>query len=108
MSSNLPVDVIARELPDRVACYVAGLGYEGEADKIVRDLAMVLESYELRLRMAERHVRETGSAFVGKLIRAKFPSRCAVCAQGVSEGSDVVYNPDAKKVAHVGCAEVRP
>lgn len=105
----LPVDILARELPDRVALWAGLAGDEAEAVAIVRDLASVFEAYELRLRAGAEAAR-SGSGFVGRPILAKFASACAVCRGAIRINDEILYDRDRSgmKAAHVRCGEVAP
>lgn len=104
---NLRVDILAREIFGRAAI-AAGMGDKDAALAVCRDLVDVEGAYRLTLRVGEQHARTTGSAFVGKPMRARFASRCAVCSMGISEGAEIIYASEIKKAAHAGCAEVAP
>lgn len=105
-NESLTVDVLARELPDRVALCAGRDGDAEEALTIVHDLRVVLEAYELRLRTDSAPT----SGFVGHPLRAKFVSVCPVCRKSVSVGEDALFDPERptrSKVAHRTCGAPR-
>src|SRR5689334_14372722 len=104
---NLKVDILAREVMNRAAI-AAGMNDREEALAVCRDLVEVEKAYDLRLRTGEQHAREMGAPFVGKPMQSRFASTCAVCRQGISPGSNIIYNGELKRAAHAGCVEVAP
>lgn len=105
-NKSLRSDILARELPDRVALCVGMPGEPAEAVAIVRDLSEVFVDYELRLRAASKQSRSGHPAFTGRPMLARFASRCAVCSRAILEGSEILYNRDEKRAAHSSCGEV--
>ena len=110
MSKPLPVDILAREIPGRAALVAGGLGDDGEALQIVRDLHSLLEGdYQLSFKLGAEQRRQSealGAKFTGRPMISKFPGRCAVCAKALPTDSSVLYDPDRRKVACVTCGEI--
>lgn len=114
MSTTLRVDQLAREFWNRCAIAV-GMSDTDAALECCRHAGEIELAYELRLKTGESPSapgeaagHRGGSSELRpsplRRITARFAGTCRKCSRGITVGSSIAYDPDAKRAFHAECS----